>query len=275
MTWFESLKSFIEHIFHVDIRINSPEITVINTNGRDAINIDKNGKKITVNVGELEKEHKKEFEKIIKEYYEEEGEILSNKLQDYSDRFDEYDEHNGDKELLRFFEDKIPKDDHEVLKISLFMRSLFRSNVNISQIKLDIIRKFGERGNSIANLCTTEYFENFIKPLYEEIQNSEEDQETVSKTFGKIYELIVRNGLLAIFVNHNMSERDLDNEVEKKIQESKKYGFHQISDVLYIHALSRRNVETVERWMKRCTYEVNPIARRRGYITMAVSIDID
>ncbi len=131
MTWLESLKSFIEHIFHISIRINSPEINIINITDREPINIDQNGSKITVNVQEFDKDQRKELDSIIRKYYEEEGEILTNRLQDCSDRFSDYEKHNSDKELLTFYNDKIPKDDYEALRSSLFMRALFKENAKL------------------------------------------------------------------------------------------------------------------------------------------------
>jgi hypothetical protein len=169
MSWFDSFKSFIENIFHISIRINSPEINIVSTTGKEAINIEQNGKKITVNINGLNKEQREGFDRIVGEHFQEEGEILTNNLENYSERFDKYEKNNPDKTMLKFFKDKIPKEDFEALRVSLFIRALYKDNENIFQVKKDVIKKFGERGKNITNLCSAGYFENFIKPLYEEI----------------------------------------------------------------------------------------------------------
>ncbi len=194
-------------------------------------------------------------------------------MENYSKRFDNYEKNNPDKAMLSFFKDKIPKEDFEALKVSLFMRALFRDNENIFQVKRDVIKKFGDRGKNIANLCSSEYFENFIKPLYEEIDKSSMRKEETNEIFNNIYEMIIKNGLLAVFVNYGMSVRDIDIEVNRKIGESKKYGFYQISEVLYIHALSRKNVETLDEWIQGHNYDVRSATRGKWFLTISVPID--
>jgi|ACXJ01.1.fsa_nt_gi hypothetical protein len=286
MTWYSKLKSFIDNILHVDIstfRLNSPNIklkaknsiVIIKNPDKDPLSFDKNEERITINIDKLEREQQEELGKIIKEAFEEDKELFKENLLEYAGELDDYKEEDPDKELLGYFKDKLTKEDFEILRISLFLRSRHRLKENVSKIKEDIVKKFGDRGKNIANLCSTEYFENFIKPLWEVIHESIEDQGTADIEFYKIFELIVKNGLLAVFVHHYMTADKLSSLITKRIEESVRYGFAMVSEQLYIHALSRQNVKTVVDWVENHGVKIKAeiIVQGKDFITVAIPID--
>lgn len=284
MAWYSRLKKFIDSVFHFDItsiRANSQNlkvkaknsIVIINRPEKDPISIDKNGERITLNQASLDETQQKELGSIMLDYFNEEGELLKNNLLDYSGQMDEYKEEKPDESLKAFFKGKIPKEDLEILNISLFMRDRFKKDENISQIKSDIIKRFGDRGKNIANLCTTNYFENFIKPLWEAIHGAIADKQQADQRFNEIYELIVKNGLLAVFVHSKMSKSKLAVLIRKKMEESKKYGFTVVSDRLYIHALSRSNVKTVLECIESEDITANIVSQDTDFITVEIPID--
>ena len=101
MAWYSKLKSFIDSILHVDIstiRANSSNvkvkaknsIVIIKTPEKDPLSIDKNGERIIINVEKLDKAQREELGTIIKEAYEEEGELLKENLLKYANELDEY-----------------------------------------------------------------------------------------------------------------------------------------------------------------------------------------
>jgi hypothetical protein len=143
---------------------------------------------------------------------------------------------------------------------------------NVSPIKADIVKRFGDRGKNIANLCSASYFEDFIGPLWDVIHGSVKQKNEADKHFNDIYELIIKNGLLAIFVHHRMSKEKLTALVQGKIDESKRYGFSLVSDYIYIHALSEHNVRTVIDWIEHSEMKVNIIARDIDFITVALPL---
>lgn len=286
MAWWSLLKSFFERHFHVDVntvRGNSPNIkikaknSIVLVGGQEKapISIEKDGERISLNVDKLDDKQQEELRRIYRAYYEEEGELLKDNLLEYSSQLDTYKEENPDKETLAFFRDKLPSPDLEILKISLFMRARFNLNENVSKIKEDIIKRFGDRGGNIANLCTAGYFENFINPLWTIIHQSIKEKRNADEKFNEIYELIVRNGLLAVFVHHFMSDDKLSNLIQRRLDESKRYGFGVISDKLYIHALSNANVKTVKKWIQKSGNEIGAeiIAQEAEFITVSIPTD--
>ena len=286
MGWYPKLKSFIESILHVDIstiRLNSPNvkvkakssIVIIKNPEKDLLNFDKNGERVNINIDKLEKEQLEALGEIIKEYFEEDKELFKENLLEYAGELDDYKEENPDKEILSYFKDKLTKEDFEILRISLFLRSRYRLKENVSKIKEDIVKKFGDRGKNIANLCSSGYFENFIKPLWEAIHESIEDKENAGKEFYQIFELIVKNGLLAVFVHHHMTVDKLSSLIAKRIEESTRYGFAMVSEQLYIHALSKTNVKTVNDWIENHDVEIKAeiVAQGKDFITVAIPID--
>lgn len=285
MTWHSKLKSFIEHHFHFQIiseRINSPNIKItaqnsiiiINKQDKEPFSIDKDGNQITLNLSGLDEEQKDELGKIVKQSYEEEGELLKENLLTYSDELDQYKKDDPDKDLLNYFRDKLTKEDFEILKVSLFLKTSYKSGKSVLQIKSDIKKKFGDRGKNIANLCSSGYFENFIKPLWISVHKSIGDKGKADQDFREVFELIVKNGLLAVFVHYKMTEAKLSLVIANKIEESKKYGFAMISDQLYVHALSRSNVKTVLGWVKRFGTELSAeiVAQGTDFITVSIPI---
>ncbi len=177
--------------------------------------------------------------------------------------------------MLDYFKEKLTKEDFEILKVSLFLRTRYRLKENVSRIKSDIIKRFGDRGKNIANLCSAEYFENFIRPLWDTIHKSIASKNEANQKFNEIFELIVRNGLLAVFVNYHMTENKLVSQIAGKIEESKKYGFAMISEQLYVHALSRANVETVLQWIQNNPGypKVSIVSQGPDFITVSIPID--
>ena len=141
---------------------------------------------------------------------------------------------SDDSKILKFFEGEIPESDLEALKYSLYLRTRFNMKLDISKLKEDIREKFGQRGNTISNLCTAGYFDGFLSLLY---------QEAGKDKFLKLYEAIVTNSVLAVFVYHGMSDLDLKRKIEEEIETSRKYGLK----LVHIHGIGKANKNKIEK----------------------------
>ena len=115
------------------------------------------------------------------------------------------------------------------------MRKKFEKGVSISDLKRDIIMRFGDRGRNISNLCSAGYFEEFLIPLY----NSDKEN------FERIYEDLIANSMLAVFVNSGMDADDIPKELERKILISKKYGFK----FIHVHGIGKKNISTIKEFI--------------------------
>lgn len=108
----------------------------------------------------------------------------------------------------------------------------------IYRLKGDIIHKHGTRGLNICNLCTSGYFENWIKPLYEEMEKSPDFD---PEKFNESYNLIIKEAAFAVFVTKDMKPDKLKEIVEKKIARNLKYGVNFIN----IHGIGKGNVDKI------------------------------
>lgn len=145
--------------------------------------------------------------------------------------------HNN--QLIDFFRGKIPSGDINILRSSLFLKSQLDTRGPTERLKEDIVQKYGERGRNIANLCSAGYYEEYIKPLFE--KNVLLSDENSLKKFWDIYEIIVTQFPIAIFVSKNLTSQKLKTEILEKIKLNKKYGI----GYLNIHGIGGENVDKI------------------------------
>jgi len=145
------------------------------------------------------------------------------------------------KSLLEYFRNKIPVSDYHILRASLFLKSQLDDGKPTERLKEDIVLKYGDRGRNIANLCSSGYFESFIKPLSEKIIH--DFGENSLTQFSEIYEVIVTQSPVAIFVNRWMSEEELKAKILKQIAINRHYGINYLN----IHGISRENVRKISK----------------------------
>lgn len=238
MGWFDKLKAL------VDIKIDLRNLVQITINSNNATNSNNSAaftnteKSLIINTAHLSEEQKKELKQITKEYIEEGNKLLKTETSQTLHSIEDYNRENKskDKQILDFFKDVIPDEDLDALEASLFLRSEFRkgNETIVKKIKRDIRIKFGDRGNNISNLCTAGYFENFLRELYNVSKEKEK--------FDQLYESIVSDSVLAVFVNKEMSTRALTEEIKKKIEASLRYGL----EAIFIHGIGKQNISTIK-----------------------------
>jgi hypothetical protein len=167
--------------------------------------------------------------------------VIEDKSNKLLEDFSKVDSESRNRDTLNYFADKIPPGDLEVLRASLYLRKLHEERTNrelIKKVKFDIIRKYGERGANIANLCTAGYFESTIRPLYESMKGG---TDFTSEKFISRYNSIILQVPFAVFVNRLHTEETLKAEVLNKIKINKKYGIKKLN----IHAIGDVNVNKV------------------------------
>lgn len=190
--------------------------------------------KLVFNGENISVERKEELKPIIKEYIQEGNMLLKTDTSEKLKKVELYNkkDNKDDKRILEFFKDIIPSKDLEALEISLFLREGFKNGYDIKEMKRDIRKKFGDRGNNISNLCTAGYFETFISKLH---------NETLKEEFNELYEQIVSNYILAVFVNEQMSVFQITEEIKKKINASLRYGFKFVD----VHGIGTQNINKI------------------------------
>ncbi len=242
MSIFDKLKK----IFHfqgplINIKFINNSYNNVETKNKP-IHYDANTEETLINLDEISPKQKKGIKALIDEHLNERtNKILQKETQDFFNDLHSYDKKN-DSQILTFFQKIIPPSDFEALEASLYLRNVFKNQARIGnqaerekvkKIKFDIIQAFGERGRNISNLCTSGYFEGFLKPLYNVVSK---------KDFNDLYEMIVGKAALALFVHEKMSSRDITSEITRKLNISIKYGIKSI----HIHGIGVQNIEKIK-----------------------------
>ena len=136
--------------------------------------------------------------------------------------------------LVKLMEDR-KKSIHMGKQGRKVVREKFDNDEPIADLKRGITMRFGDRGRNICNLCTAKYFEEFLIPLF----NADKEP------FDNIYEDLIKNSMLAVFVNQSMEVDDIPGEIKKKIAISKKYGFN----FIHIHGIGQTNIDTIKKFI--------------------------
>jgi len=212
------------------------------SNGK-LIEIHDNRRVINIGVGAFKGRKRKQLGEILRQAIQEEDHLLIEEgSKKVLDDFSAVDSTPENKQVLNFFRDKIPPEDIEILRTSLYLKSLHergRSRELVGKVKEDIGRKYGQKGRNIANLCTAGYFTSIIKPLYEEL--SARPDFTIEQ-FRSRYEIIVTQYPFAVFVSRVMTVGDLKKKIKAKIKRNKRYGVRKLN----IHAISMENVSKIQ-----------------------------
>ncbi|MCK4730280.1 MAG: hypothetical protein KAT28_03090 [Candidatus Aenigmarchaeota archaeon] len=231
MNWFDKLKKLIH------IEINSPiiNINIIKDSDNSTIgkyDYDETKEKLNLYLDKLDDKTKEQLNPIFQEYLGEGNKLLENETSELLYSLYRYNKETKNRPILNFFKPIIPIEDFRALEASLYLRESFIKKEDIRKLKRDIKDRFGNRGNNISNLCTAGYFEEFLMPLH----NYSRDQ------FTKLYELIVLNAVLAIFVHKQMPLEEITSQIKKKLEISKRYGIK----FIHIHGIGKSNIAKIK-----------------------------
>lgn len=162
---------------------------------------------------------------------------------------DEYEKDGLDKDLINFVDKNLPKADANIWYASLVMKSKFEAGENIENIKQSIVVKHGDRGRNISNLCSANYLSSLIVPLFEHLVT--ESNELAQ--FKIIYEDIVMECPLAVFVSKSKTREKIKAEIIGKIQVVLKYGHAKVA----VHGIGLDNVKTIQSLVSEIEQETN------------------
>lgn len=171
-------------------------------------------------------------------------------------------------DVISYFEGKIPNEDLYVLRAAIYIKGQFDKGCDVESLKNSVVSTHGKRGRNICNLYSAGYFETWIKPLYENLASMED---FTKEKFLEAYNLVVEHFPFAIFVHRGMAVSEIENEVERKIAESQKYGI----ETLNIHGIGSDNIlnitEVVKKIKKKYKFEIK-IEEKSGLFVVKISI---
>lgn len=231
------LKKFAIHI----LNNNSSKTTVIKNS---KINI------IQINAGELSKTSKEELMQLVNETVNKDnGLVIEDSSQKLLQDFQAVDLKSQTQTEIEYYTGKIPPKDTEILRASIYLKSVADRDESVHELKADIIARYGERGKNICNLYSAGYFDTQIKPLYKSVGTTD------PLKFNQVYEQIVTESPYAVFIHSGMSDREVREVVKQKMEISKKYGIKYLN----IHGIGKDNVDKITVLIKELTPELSSL----------------
>ena len=243
MTFFERLQEIIKVDLKLDIHLH--HLINFNFTRNDhspAISYQEPTKLIVVNFERLSADQQDEIKSLIKPSINNENKLLLNEKAKETLESVDLEEGSGDERgLLDFYKDKIPQDDYLALRAALHLRKRFRAGASRDEIYLmrtQIIKSFPERGENISKLCSSGYFENWIKTVYNIMSVRPGFKK---EDFVKTFHLFIDEGAFAVFVSEKMSPDDIKADIERERSIQVRYGVPDPS--VLVHAIGRSNIE--------------------------------
>lgn len=209
-----------------------------------------------------------ELKKLIKASLEEKYLIIDESAKKRIDDFSSVNSTVIFQSTYDFFKGKIPSSDLEILRASLYVKVVYERGESVSDLKWQIMQRYGVRGKNIVNLCTAGYFDSIIKPLYQEMSKK---AEFTPEDFISTYNKIIEHYTFAVFVSSRMTKNELKKEITSKIEYNKKYGVRSMN----IHGLGEENVKKIVEVLseiKDLVKEAPEINSKTDYIIVKISI---
>ncbi len=237
MSILDKLKTLFEGKFGDIFTNNTIKLFDFSKNVSNVLEL-KDGQRLGLDVSKATQEEKKQIKKeIIDVIVQNQDEALFlNKSEQKTKQIKRNLPIYTDKELLKFYKDKLNPDMFKALEASIIVRNSWEKGEDITEIKRDIAWKYPSFGNNLCNLVTRNYFEEYFKELYE---NMLEQDDFSILAYQQEVERIVESLPYMVFINRHKSYEEFSGEVKFKIDRLKKYG----TEKLKIHALGKDNVD--------------------------------
>ena len=128
--------------------------------------------------------------------------------------FNKFEKESDQLNLAEYFYGKISNEDLQYLRTGLYIRMLSTKNKRRATMIKERAVAGNRRARNIINMASAGYFENYIKPIFENSSLEEATEE---------YENIVTFLPEFIFVNKTMGVDDIINGVQAKLDQKNKY----------------------------------------------------
>ena len=246
-----SILDKLEKIVHIHDLINI--VIVKNDQNKDKLKVSRDGK-VEINTSALEDADKPDLYKFLRKLFDEKGAtFIERKAKERVEDIKQSLELRTTREIFEFYSDKIKQHNLDALEASLYLREVFKRGESVELLKMDIIHDYGHDGKNICNLCSSGYFEGYIKELYLEMSRQ---PDFVINHFHGIFKRIIRDSPFTVFVNQRKSKNDIKNEIENKLTKFKNYGINYLA----VHGLGVDNVKKILEAIKELEEEREEIA---------------
>lgn len=163
--------------------------------------------------------------------------------------------------MISFYEGKIPPLDLNLLKIAIFIQKKHDDGDHGEgdRLKLEAMQIYSNRAKNICNLYSAGYFHDFLKSAYLSLSAL---PDFTAEMFNEIYDLVVGESILAVFINRTMDINDVTEKILKKIEQNKQFGIRTFK----IHGINKDNCIKIKTALlkiegtEQITYDINQIA---------------
>jgi hypothetical protein len=263
MSLLDKLKGIIS--ISVDVS-NLKDIHFFSDNTKKEIyNID--NRTININVNNISAKDIPQVQEAIRQAVNDQSDVLlEDKAKLLVEDIGREENNKNNQDLITFFQGKLPQNDVDLLRASLYVKSVYDKDLPIGDLKNNVINKYGDRGRHFVNLCTAGYFSSIFKPLYLEM---EKDKEFSKEAYLKIFNKLMDQSPFAIFVYNQITPDELEKSVREKIKVNKKYGINYLN----IHGIGESNINKIEKLLIKIRQELKEIPdveSSRNYIIITL-----
>lgn len=146
MSWFESLKEFIGVHLHLNIN-NSVNIQINSNNVSKPLEYNQEDNLLSINLERLDAADLEKFREISREAVNEGSTLLRKQSQERIIDIKSKEELADVRQLLAYFQGKIPPHDFVVLRQAVYIKKLFEDRGNaevIFHLKGEVAKKYGQ-----------------------------------------------------------------------------------------------------------------------------------
>lgn len=221
MGWFDNLKNLID--------INIGDISLVDITqvkieqGQQESPAVVEDDELIVDVEAVDEENRDDIREIMREAWDEEGELLSSSAYEQKEAIEAAEEEEIE-ETLSYFRPKISDHHVRILRAALYLREMlpYLPRDQALERKRDVREKFGPEAYPIISLCSAGYFDEggYLRELYEEMQSSSDYKEG---DYREVFSEIIQNQPFTVFVSVHQSSDQIKAEIKDKLSKFHKY----------------------------------------------------
>jgi hypothetical protein len=252
MLFLKALKDFIFNTLAKGVKIevfpnlkslvNVNQVHIDNSIG-NKLTVDKNSGSVILNPSKFNPQEISEFSKLLPQAIDDDFVFAESDIERFLLDFKEKEKSPGFIKAISFLCPFIPEEDINIWRASIYLRNCFdepdHDKEYIKHLKRQIIDKYGDKGRNIANLCSAGYLESFLIPLYDSLKSDSENEESAKNKFKIKYQSIVRDLPFTVFVSSKISQKELDEEIQRKMQSGTSF--------IDLHGIGKTNVQAVRK----------------------------
>lgn len=183
---------------------------------------------IELNLDAFNRKQKQKIRDKIESAYEQQGRLLSSEEEIKFDTIEKAQSDERNKEILNEFDQYISNTQKKLLRRCLSLRTAFESDQfipteTITEWKNDLSNKFGDSAKTVANLCSSGYYDKdeILREIMTEVAKQNDEQYLIEEK----YKNIIKNKPFVVYVGKMDSKEKINGMIRQKITQSSNYTY--------------------------------------------------